>query len=148
MATPHFFIAGSSLQYIANCLSSTNFPFQSTRLKNFISIIFLLLCSYGNAQLRISFATDVSVMRNFSPRHQFWAIGQNLHANLHFTKKESIYTSVVYYSSGKFRNRFVATAKSPSTIPSSIAYDIKGSLRSNEFSIGLKHFWLGRYLPV
>jgi hypothetical protein len=117
-------------------------------LKKFISIIiFLFIYCNGNSQVqvRFSFATDFMVMRNFSPKQKFWAIGQTISGNLHFSAKETIYASVGFLSEGSFDNQFTATAKSSSTIPTSIVYNIEGKMRSNQVSIGWKHFWWGNF---
>ena len=85
------------------------------------------------------------MMRNFSPKQKFFAVGQTLQGIFHFNEKESLYASVGYYSRGSFKNRYTATAKSVTTIPSSIVYDIEGKLKSNEISFGWRHFWLGTF---
>jgi hypothetical protein len=51
----------------------------------------------------------------------------------------------VYYSPGRFHNYFIATAKSPQTIPSSVAYYVAGKWRMREVSIGWKHYFKGRF---
>ena len=84
-------------------------------------------------------------VRNFSPKQKFWAIGQTIWAQFHFSEKETIYASLAYHSQGNFENQFTAIAKSGSTFPASIVYDIKGKMRSNEISIGWKHFWWGGF---
>lgn len=84
-------------------------------------------------------------MRNFSPDQKFWAIGQTIRAQFHFTEKEAFYAAIGYHSRGAFDNQFTANAKSTSTLPASIVYDVKGKMRSNQISIGWNHFWWGGF---
>ncbi|MGZ5190126.1 MAG: hypothetical protein ACXWCZ_03845 [Flavisolibacter sp.] len=114
-------------------------------MKKFIPVILLFVCSFSKAQVRFSFATDATMMRNFSPKQKFWAIGQSIQLNFHFTEKESVYSSIAYYTPGKFKNSYIASAKTASTIPSSINYDIQGRMQSNQLSMGWKHFWWGAF---
>ena len=82
-------------------------------------------------------------MRNFSPKQKFWAIGQTIVSNFHFTKKESAYALFGYYSTGSFKNDFIATARSATTTPSLIVYNVEGKWRSQQVSMGWKHYFKG-----
>jgi hypothetical protein len=84
-------------------------------------------------------------MRNFSPNQEFWAIGQTLQLDFHFSAKETLYGIISYYSPGKFTNRYIASAKSPTTTPFIQVYDIDGKMQCNQLSIGWKHFWWGSF---
>lgn len=84
-------------------------------------------------------------MRNFSPNQKFWSLGETVQFNFHFTKRQSAYAWLAYYTPGKFKNNFSATAKSPVTVPSNIPFKATGRWRSNEVSIGWKHYFKGSF---
>ena len=90
-------------------------------------------------------AQDLTLMRNFSPRQKFWTLGTTVQANFHFNKKETGYAWLNYYIPGKFRNEFTATAKSPTTVPSTIKFRAAANWRNNEVSLGWKHYFKGGY---
>jgi hypothetical protein len=107
---------------------------------------FILIASHrGEAQIRSSFATDVSLLRNFSPRQKFWAVGQNVTADFHFNRKETGFVSFCYYSPGTFVNLFTAQAKSPATNPQKLDYKVSGRYRFREVSLGWKHYFKGSF---
>ena len=114
-------------------------------MKNFVFVFFLLTGIQARAQIRFSIATDLSVMRNFSPQQKFWALGQTVQGNFHFNKKETAYAWLSYYSKGKFKNDFTATAKSSVTIPQLIRYRVSGTWRYREVSMGWKHYFKGAF---
>lgn len=84
-------------------------------------------------------------MRNFSPKQKFWALGQTVQFNFHFTKRETAYAWLTYYTAGKFKNNFVATAKSGSTNPQTIPFRAAAKWRNNEVSLGWKHYFKGDF---
>lgn len=102
-------------------------------------------CIYGHAQIRLSVAPDLSVMRNFSPKQKFWSLGQTLQFNFHFNSKQSAYAWIAYYTPGKFKNNFTATSRSSGTIPSTIPFKASAKWRSNEVSLGWKHYFKGSF---
>lgn len=110
-------------------------------------LIIFLSCSFlsTNAQVAASLATDVTVLRNFSPDQKFWAFGQSIRGDFHFSKKETGYAALVYYSPGTFHNTFIANARSPFTSPSKVAYYVASEWRMREVSIGWKHYFRGSY---
>lgn len=114
-------------------------------MKKLIAVSFLFITVCTHAQIRFSMAQDISLMRNFSPKQKFWALGATLQANFHFNKKQTAYAWLNYYTPGKFRNDFIATAKSQAIIPSSIRYRASASWRNNEVSFGWKHYFRGSY---
>jgi hypothetical protein len=114
-------------------------------LKNLIVIIFLFSGLYGQTQIRLSVAPDLSLMRNFSPKQKFWSLGQTVQFNFHFSAKESGYAWITYYTPGKFKNNFTATAKSSATIPYTIPFKASARWRNNEVSLGWKHYFKGRF---
>lgn len=114
-------------------------------LKKLILASALYATLSSKAQVRFSFATDVSALRNFSPKQKFWAVGQTIQANFHLNKKETFYAWLVYYSPGRFENVFRAYAIQPGTNPASVAYRMKGLWKVKEFSLGLKHYFKGDF---
>ena len=110
-----------------------------------ISLSICLLQLTSAAQMRYSFATDFSVLRNFSRGEKFGAIGQTVQGQIHFTKQHSAYAWLVYYNNGKFSNSFIATAKQPATTPSLLPYYVNGGLRIREISFGWKRYIKGAY---
>jgi hypothetical protein len=114
-------------------------------LKNLIAVFLSLLCFCGYAQMRFSFATDLSLLRNFSPMQQFWAVGQTVQFNIHFNAKQSAYAWLAYYTKGKFENDFIASAKSTATVPSTIPFTASASWRNNQVSLGWKHYFKGSF---
>lgn len=97
------------------------------------------------AQPKLSFATDVSVLRNFSPDQQYFAFGQTVQFDIHINPKTAFYSWFIYHSPGRFENDFKAVAKSPLTTPAEITYTVKGIWRMREFSMGAKYFFKGSY---
>jgi len=114
-------------------------------LKKFIVLLLLLTCIVGHSQVRLSIAPDLSVMRNFSPHQKFWSLGETIQFNLHFSPKQSAYAWVTYFTPGKFKNNFLATAKSSGTSPTSIPFKASAKWRSNEVSVGWKHYFKGSF---
>ncbi len=97
------------------------------------------------AQASFSIATDGALMRNFSPKQKFWAVGQTVIADIHLDKKESAYIWLSYFSPGRFSNRFVAPAFDPLTSPSPVSVRVKGVWESREISVGWKHYFKGAH---
>jgi hypothetical protein len=114
-------------------------------LKNLIVFIFLFGAIYGQTQIRLSVAPDLSLIRNFSPKQRFWSLGQTVQFNFHFSAKESGYAWITYYTPGKFKNNFTATAKSLTTTPYTIPFKASARWRNNEVSLGWKHYFKGRF---
>ena len=94
-------------------------------------------------QLRVSVSSDISVLRNFTPRQQFWSFGQKVKLDFAPTIKNSIYVDMCYFSPGRFHDQLVAVAKSPTTIPQQISFINKAKVQLKEFSVGWKHFLRG-----
>jgi hypothetical protein len=95
------------------------------------------------SQTRVSIATDLSVQRSFKKDQRFWALGQDIVIDWHFTPKGGAYGSICYYSNGKFDNPLTAPAKSPSTLPQQIFFTNYAKLRLEQISIGWKHYFVG-----
>jgi len=114
-------------------------------LKN-LFIVFLTLGSVcSHAQIRFGFATDFSVMHNFSPDQEFWCVGQTVQFNFHFNQKQSAYAWLNYYTPAKFKNNFTATAKLPNTVPSVIPFSASAKWNIGQVSVGWKHYFKGGF---
>jgi len=112
--------------------------------RSLLAVGFLISLSVS-AQVQFGMATGLSGLRNFSPQQKFWAIGQTLRANAHFSPTQGAYASLDYYTEGKFKNNFIASAKSALTTPQQLAYTATGRLIYRQFSIGLKHYFRGSF---
>jgi len=88
-------------------------------------------------------ATDLDFQRNFRKGQQFWAEGETIQMQFHFTPKNAVYTWASYYSNGKINSTQTATAKSPSTLPQTISYRNKSLIRFKHISVGGKHYFKG-----
>ena len=115
-----------------------------TNLLRSILLFLLFVKTHGYAQIRASISTDLSLVRNFSTDQHFWALGQTVQGNFHFSKKETVYAWVNYFVNGKFRNNRTATAK-PGQSPDMINYKVKSVWNAREISIRLKHYWIGAF---
>jgi hypothetical protein len=116
-----------------------------SELKKLALVILLIVSVSAYGQLRFSFASDISFMRNFSPQQKFWALGGTIQSNLHFNSKQSAYAWISFYTPGSFKNNFTATAKSSATFPSSLPFKASAKWRNNEVSLGWKHFFKGSF---
>lgn len=74
---------------------------------------------------------------------QFFAVGQTLLGNYHFTPKHSFYGWFMYYLPGKFSNEFIAQAKDPATVPQQQNYKVNASWSYREISLGYKYYFKG-----
>ena len=111
-----------------------------------ISFLFILSASVAASQpIRFSFATDLGLQHSFKKTQQYTAIGHTVHGHFHFTPKQGVYVSFVYFSAGRFTNELVATAKSPLTLPQQIDYQNRAEMRFKQFSIGWKQYLKGGY---
>lgn len=93
----------------------------------------------------MSVAPDISLLRNFSPRQQFWALGETVQFDFHFSRKQSAYAWIGYYTPGKFSNWFTATGKSASVTPYLLPFKAAARWRNNELSLGWKHYLRGSF---
>ena len=114
-------------------------------MKSLLIVLGVFITGVVRAQPYVSISTDVTLMRNFSPHQKFWAFGQSITGEFHFSKKETGYVALVYYSPGRFHNFFIANARSPQTIPSKVAYYVGGEWRMREVSLGWKHYFAGSF---
>jgi hypothetical protein len=114
-------------------------------LKKFIVVFLLLISISVHSQTRLSVAPNLSVMRNFSPQQKFWSLGETVQFDFHFNKKQSAYAWITYFTAGKFKNNFTATAKSVNTLPAVVPFKASAKWRSNEVSLGWKHYFKGSF---
>jgi len=84
-------------------------------------------------------------MRNFSPGQEFWSVGETVQSNIHFTRKQSAYAWISYYTPAKYSNDFTATAKSSTTSPSSIPFTATAQWKTGHVSLGWKHYFIGGF---
>jgi hypothetical protein len=98
----------------------------------------------GSAQTRVGIATDILVLRNFSPQQKFWSIGQSLQGIFHFSSKESAYVSLTYSVSGKFKNEVTTTSRAPVPEPD-LHYTVHSNWRFRELSLGWRHYFKGAF---
>jgi hypothetical protein len=107
-------------------------------------ILFLILvCNYChiNAQAGSSISTDLSLLHDFTKNQQFTAFGQTVQLNFHFSKKESLYTWISYYTNGKYQNDLTALPKFLSTTPPSVLYSSSSKNGYRQISVGWKHYF-------
>lgn len=114
-------------------------------MKNLLVVIALPGVFTVHAQMRFSVSPDLSIMRNFSPKQKFFALGQTVQGHFHFSKKESGYAWFTFFTPGKFKNNFIATAKMPGTSPAAIPFKATARWRNNQVSIGWKHYFKGSF---
>ena len=110
--------------------------------------LILLLVAWGLSltafsQIRISGSTNLIVLRSFKKDQRFWAVGQDVMVDWHFTTKGGAYASLTYSSNGKFTNQLSATAKATTTSPQEISFTNKADLHLNQISLGFKHYFVG-----
>ena len=96
-------------------------------------------------QVQFSIATGASLLRNFSPHQKFWGFGQEVEGDFHFSKKNTAYAWINYHTQGSFTNSFMATAKSPATMPQQMPYPVKGKWKFRQVSLGWKHYFKGAF---
>ena len=97
------------------------------------------------AQNAASIATDVSILRSFTPGHRFWSFGQAVQGIYHLQPTESLYAQVSYYTNGKSKNALEATAKDAATLPQTVGYTAYSSVRLRHLSLGWQHYFVGAY---
>lgn len=114
-------------------------------MRLFTTIAFLALTLACQAQFRFSLSTDFDVQRNFSPKQQYWAIGQTIRGEWHAKPRTGFYGWLCYYNWGRFSNELEAVARDPGTSPAVIPYRNRGRMRFTQLSIGLKHYIKGHF---
>lgn len=97
------------------------------------------------SQIQFSMATDLGGIRSFKKDQQFNAIGQTILVHFHFTPKEGAYIWYGYSAPGKFKNEFIAVAKSPVTLPQVLDFKSYSQISFRNLSMGWKHYLKGAY---
>jgi hypothetical protein len=113
--------------------------------KTILLFISLLIAVGSFCQTQISIATDITALHSLKKDQRFWAFGQTIQAQFHFTPKDGAYVWYSYYSPGRFKNNLNAIAKSNSTNPQAIAFISHAEIDLKEFSIGWRHYLKGAY---
>lgn len=115
-------------------------------IRVWILSVFLIFGTSLSIFAQFSVATDGSLLRNLNKQQKFWAFGQTVQVNLYpGGKKNAVYAWISYYTTGKFKNNFTATAKDPLTNPLQIFYTAHTDLRYRQLSVGWKHYFKGAY---
>lgn len=114
-------------------------------MKTFLLLAAFCLSIAASAQSRFGLSTGLSLLRNLSPSQTFWTVGQTVSVNYYLAPQQTAYASLDYYRERGFTNNFTATAKSPATLPQTIAFNAAGRLRYRQLSLGLKHYFKGAY---
>ena len=134
--TCHFWFLDGFIIFI-NCIIT---ELRSTKT---ILLLILSLPQMLFTQTRVSLATDASVQRNFKKDQHFWAFGQDVCVNWHFSTKSGAYASVCYYSNGNFKNSLSAIAKLPATSPQQIFFTNRAQVRLKQISFGWRYYLKG-----
>ena len=114
-------------------------------MKTWLLIVCISFSSSSFGQINFSVATDASVIRNFSPKQKFTAFGQALRTVFHFTPKENLYLWLNYFTPGRYKNEFLATASQPLAIPQVYRFMASGELSIRHLSIGWQHYFMGAH---
>lgn len=109
-----------------------------------ILILFFSCLSFTSLS-QVSIATDASILRNFNQQQKFWAFGQTVQLNFQLKGKEALYSWVTYYTTGRFKNNFIANAKEPLTNPQQLSYTAYSGLSYRQISLGWKHYFKGSF---
>lgn len=94
---------------------------------------------------QFSLTTDVSVLRNSSPRQQFWTAGQTIRAEWYPGDRGGPFVSISYFLTAEFTNSFTATAKSSTAGPATIPYTASSSWQFRQAALGWKHYFRGTF---
>lgn len=110
----------------------------------------IIICVLGTVlslsafnQERFSLATDFSLLRNFKSTQRFWAAGQTVQADFHFSPQNALYVFVSFYTPGKFHNQLTAVAKSSITQPQQLSFTSNAQVTFRTFSAGWKKYFKG-----
>jgi hypothetical protein len=122
------------------------FLFKSTELKSIV-VAFLLFFFIPCTVLAQGFSlgTDISVLRNNSAR-SFWSVGQSLIATAELRPKTAAYLNFTYFLPGKFTSSWNAQAKSPSTTPQQVPFDVRSEWKYRLVTAGIKQYFNGSYV--
>ena len=113
--------------------------------KNQIISLFIASVFYqvSFSQGFISITTGLSVQRSLKQDQRYWAAGQDVIFNWHYTLRTGLYVAACYYADGKFKNELSATAKSPTTTPQQILFTNNAEIRLKQLSLGWRYYLVG-----
>jgi len=118
--------------------------FSGLKKRSIIFLCLIFICNIVFSQEpRFGLATDLSMLRSFKKEQRFWAIGQTINFNFHFTSRDGAYAWLSYYTKGEFSNDLAATAKSGTTVPQQIHYQNSSEMRLKHISLGWKRYLKG-----
>lgn len=114
-------------------------------IRKLITLIFILSITIqsGFAQFQFSMATDLSLLKSIKKDQRFFTAGQNIAGHFNYSKKDAVFISVAYYSTGKFKNNLSAKAKSVNTSPQIINFNNLAEMKIKQVSLGMKHYFKG-----
>lgn len=115
--------------------------------KIFIPFICTCVFIYSAAAqaTRFSLLSDAALQRSFSKTQRYWAIGQTIAANFHFTPQHSAYAWVSYYTKANVNDQVTATAKTSGTIPEQFSFNNRARFGVTQMSVGWKYYLKGRF---
>jgi hypothetical protein len=113
--------------------------------KLFLLFTIIAAVTAARGQNAFSIATDASLLRNMNKDQKFTVLGQSVRAYFHLAPKATVYTSISYYTGGKFSNTLTALAYDTATIPQRLNYTASSTLRYRNLSFGFVHFFKGAY---
>ena len=108
-------------------------------------LLFSVLSNPLSGQVKFSLSTDISFLHNFNKQQHFNTVGQTVLGNWHLDKKNTFYSSINYFSKGKYKSNLSASAKSVSTLPQSFAVSNDAEMNLKVLSVGIKRYLLGYY---
>jgi hypothetical protein len=111
----------------------------------FLLLIFLPAHTLLMAQVKLSLATDLSLLHNFDGQQKFTVVGQTVLPQLHFDKASSLYGWFTYHANGKYQSNLTAVAKSAQTTPQSVAFSNQSEMRLRQLSFGYKRYFKGSF---
>lgn len=116
-----------------------------TRVKLLIKIILILIPLTGFNQVKFSFATDASLLRNFDGKQPFTVFGQSVLLQWHLTELTTVYGFVSYHQNGKYKSTLRADAFQPTTQPQSFVFTNNSEMRLRHVSLGFKRYIKGNF---
>ncbi|RZL98076.1 MAG: hypothetical protein EOO88_61395, partial [Pedobacter sp.] len=111
-------------------------------------LVLLLLASVAGVNIHaqysgFSLTSELSIVRSFKEKQQFWGIGPAIKFLSHINPKESFYASFGYYSPERVENRVIAAAKSNATVPSYLLFENTSTISLHQISLGYHRYLKG-----
>lgn len=92
-----------------------------------------------------SVASNSIFMYTANRQNNYFAFGQDLRGDYHFSDRWTGSASIGFYTAGKYSNRFTATAKTPGTLPASTSFEAVTRLYTKHFTMGARYYFKGSY---